>query len=103
VAAAACAWLRLRRLGVRVLGPVFYYDVIRSARGGQPIAFRCLYGCMLVFVLFWVYWSWFPGLDLSSFLRGRSITLVERSQFAGSFFTAFMVVQFAVALLVSQQ
>src|SRR6516165_4368090 len=52
VAAAAL----LRRGWLKLLGPVFFYDLIRTARRGRYVLLRCGYAGLLAFVLFWMAW-----------------------------------------------
>src|SRR5260370_19786680 len=51
--------LLLRRVWAWALGPLFFYDVVRTARRNWLIPVRCLYASFLVLVLFLVYTSWF--------------------------------------------
>ena len=51
--------LRFRQWA-QVFGPVFVYDLVRTARRGQLTGHRCLYAGLLLAMLLVVYWSWFP-------------------------------------------
>jgi ABC-type transport system involved in multi-copper enzyme maturation permease subunit len=91
----------LLRIAQRNLGPVFFYDLVRTARRGQQLAHRLLYAVLLLGLLFAVYWSWFPNYSPDSLLQEQAISPAERARFAGSFFTAFLGIQFAVVLFVT--
>jgi len=95
--------LVLRRQWYLLFGPVFFYDLVRTARRNQQIAHRVLYAILLTVILFIVYWSWFPysDVDFKRLLRGVEISITERSRFAESFFNTFMIVQMLVVVLVT--
>src|ERR1700693_963932 len=54
---------RLRTSLPKLLGPVFLYDLFRTARRNQQIAHRAFYAMVLLLVLSLVFWSWFPSFD----------------------------------------
>ncbi len=93
----------LRRAGQQFFGPVFFYDLVRTARRGQQIGHRVLYAVLLVGVILLVFWSWFPAvqLDFQRLWDGVPISLREKAQFAGTFFNTFMLVQFVVVVIVT--
>jgi ABC-type transport system involved in multi-copper enzyme maturation permease subunit len=91
----------LRRSLQRNLGPVFLYDLVRTARRGQQLGHRTLYAVLLLALLFAVYWSWFPSYGQDSLLHEQAIRPADKARFAGSFFMAFLGIQFAVVLLVT--
>jgi ABC-type transport system involved in multi-copper enzyme maturation permease subunit len=91
----------VRRGAQQTFGPVFFYDLVRTARREHQIGHRCLYAVLLLGLLFLVYWSWYPDRDLVNLWYGRTISPADRARFAGSFFTAFLAIQFAVVLLVT--
>lgn len=94
------AWL-LRHAGRPLFGPLFFYDLVRSSRRGEQIGHRCVYAIVLVCVLAVVYWSWFPGQSLEQLLRSKAMSGSERTRFADSFFTNFMMAQFVVVFLLT--
>src|SRR3954469_24746926 len=60
---ALVAWL-LRRSGpVELVGPLFFYDLVRLARRGRSTLVRCLYGLLLLVGLYVVYADHFPQFD----------------------------------------
>ena len=91
----------LCRMVQRNLGPVFFYDLVRTARRGQQLAHRLLYAALLLGLLFVVYFSWFPNYGPDSLLQEQAISPAEKARFASSFFTAFLGIQFTVVLLVT--
>src|SRR5262245_44757496 len=70
------------RGGGSLLGPVFFYDLVRTSRQGRHVVLRCAYAMVLLAVLFTVYASHFGGrvnpLDLFSTV---SISIHELPQF----------------------
>ena len=48
----------LRRGWVKLLGPVFFYDAIRSARRGRYFLVRTLYTGLILGLLCWTYFIW---------------------------------------------
>ena len=92
---------RSRREGGPILGPVFYYDLVRASRHGQIIGHRCLYAGLLTFVLFLAYTNRFPGYGIADLMHGQYLSVNERSRFAAGFFSNFMTLQFVVILLLT--
>ncbi len=84
--------LVLMRLGqLKLLGPVLFYDMIRSARRSRYFLLRGFYSLVLLLVLFFV-WMSVPAQNISA--RERS------SRLAMDYFEIFSIVQLvAVALL----
>jgi ABC-type transport system involved in multi-copper enzyme maturation permease subunit len=93
----------LRRTGQQFFGPVFFYDLVRTARRGKQIGHRVLYAVLLVGIILLVLWSWFPATHLNPqrLWDGVPISLREKAQFAGTFFNTFMLVQFLVVVVVT--
>ncbi len=102
------AWLLglgilLGRFAVRSVGPLFFYDVVRTARRNRLIPVRCLYGILLTVALFGVYTSWFgwPKEDWREVFHQPPIQRGRLPDFAQSFFYVFMFGQLAVVALVT--
>jgi len=102
------AWLvglviLLGRLGGRMAGPLFFYDVVRTARHNRLIPLRCLYAGFLTVALFGVYTSWFgwPREDWREVFDQPSIKRARLPEFAQSFSNVFMMGQLAVVALVT--
>jgi hypothetical protein len=49
------------RDGGSLLGPVFFYDLVRTSRKGRHIVLRCAYATLLLAVLFAIYANRFAG------------------------------------------
>lgn len=86
-----------------LVGPLFLYDLVRTSRRNPHIPLRCLYGGLLLGMLFLFYSSWFPSvLDRwENWFRGGTVPLGELHLFARSFFTTFLSVQLAAVVLVT--
>src|SRR5262249_57202789 len=87
---AACLLVLLRRGWQWLVGPVFYYDLIRSARRDRHILYRCLYALSLLLALCWVYWEWQTRVGGGEGLDAAT----EMPRFAGRFFGACLLMQF---------
>jgi ABC-type transport system involved in multi-copper enzyme maturation permease subunit len=78
----------------KLMGPVFFSDLVRMTRRGRYFLVRCLYAGALLFML-WVIWSsrvaWYGG----------SISANEMAAFAGTFFYWFMAVQFGMVIVLT--
>jgi ABC-type transport system involved in multi-copper enzyme maturation permease subunit len=84
-------------------GPLLFYDLLRTARRGRYVLLRCIYGSLLLATLIWLYLSWFAArnLDLLSLFASAEVENKRLSNFASSFFSIFMGVQFAAVLLLT--
>src|SRR5262249_43834920 len=97
--ALALLWRRARP---RLFGPVFRYDLVRSARQGRPWSLRALYAGLLLVVLFLLYSSPFAQPAGWAFLfEVARVPPKEVSAVANRFFAAFLCVQLGVVLLVT--
>jgi ABC-type transport system involved in multi-copper enzyme maturation permease subunit len=84
----------LRRGGRSVVGPLFFYDVVRLARRGRGPALRFVYGGALLAGLAFVYASEFSTSDLFDFSGDRQrIGLGEQARFAQTLVTALLLLQ----------
>jgi ABC-type transport system involved in multi-copper enzyme maturation permease subunit len=84
-----------RRGWVRLFGPVFYYDLLRSVRKNRTFVYRFCYAALLAVVISWTYLMWL--LDH----RGGAVSASQMQDFAGRFSYTFMCVQFALAALLT--
>src|SRR5580693_6390921 len=81
---------------MRVVGPVFWYDLVRVARR-QPLAlWRAAYGLALLAALFILYSTELPQAWL-----GGHVPPKDAANFANRFFNVFAAVQFAVIFLIT--
>ncbi|MBL8794522.1 MAG: ABC transporter permease subunit [Planctomycetia bacterium] len=92
----------LRRGWVKLLGPVFFWDVVRTARRGA-LGLRVLYTGFLWFMLLAA--AFFYSLaaldDPWALFTASRVPARELSDIAASYFAVFMAVQFIVALLLT--
>ena len=70
VAVVLLAWLVGAGLVLRgdlawVFGPVFAYDLVRTARNGRHNVLRCMYGVVLLVVLYLFFEHWFSQYTAS--------------------------------------
>src|SRR5205807_126964 len=84
-----------RRGWLRLFGPVFYYDLLRSVRKNRTFVYRFCYASMLGIVIGWIYLMWVVDR------RGGTLSIREMPQFAASFSYTFVCVQFALAALLT--
>lgn len=93
---------RFHRLCVRFAGPVFRYDLIRTARRGHLMGHRFVYGMLLMVVLYLVFATWFPEVAQGyNLFESRSLPVKHCSRFAESFFWTFLSIQLALIILVT--
>lgn len=94
------AW---RRSGLRLFGPMLLYDLIRTARRGRHLWFRCLYAASLLVMLYMVYTTWFvgQGFDAATVFTGNALPISEVPRFAESFLISFFGVQLLAVLVLT--
>jgi ABC-type transport system involved in multi-copper enzyme maturation permease subunit len=91
-----------RKGWIRLLGPVLFYDAIRTGRRSRYIVLRCLYATAFLFVMYWTYttflnsrWLIFtPKRFLPAAGAGSILRQSEAAALAASFFYNAMKVQF---------
>jgi ABC-type transport system involved in multi-copper enzyme maturation permease subunit len=81
-------------LAVSLVGPVFFYDLVRLTRRGRYFLIRVVYALGLL-LLIYIIWS----NDLA--LRGGNMSPAQLAQFANQFFFAFVGVQLGMVLLLT--
>lgn len=93
----------LRRGWIKLFGPVLFFDLVRTTRNGRQVALRCLYACGLLFLLYFLYSSWFPSRtnDLERMFAVETMQGKDMPRFAGACFTMFMGMQFLVVLVLT--
>jgi ABC-type transport system involved in multi-copper enzyme maturation permease subunit len=93
----------LARRGWLVLfGPVFFYDLVRTARQGRTFLLRGAYAVALLVVLFLIYSAWFGGSDSLDDLFGEvHVGVQELADFGARFFLTFVGVQFGAVFLLA--
>jgi ABC-type transport system involved in multi-copper enzyme maturation permease subunit len=84
-----------------LIGPLFFYDLVRLARRGRGIVLRFLYVVFLFYTLWVLYRGYFPEYDLlgDPFAIGRPMPSNEMARFAESFVMSVLTVQ-GIAVLV---
>ncbi len=88
----ALPWWRSRP---RLLGPLYFYDLLRLARRGRSTLLRTIYALTLLGGFYLTYTSRFPQHDLVTdpFGSGPTISVSQRSRLAATFGAAILVVQ----------
>lgn len=87
---------------MRIPGPLFHFELVRSTRRGNHLRLRVLFALALLVGLFLVYLDHFPDRNALAiaFQLNATLTIPEMANFAESFAFAFLMVQmFAVVLL----
>jgi ABC-type transport system involved in multi-copper enzyme maturation permease subunit len=80
--------------GDALIGPLFFYDLVRLARRGRSTGLRILYGGLLLVVLAWVYaYHFSPEAALRFSDSGASVSLRQQARFAQTFATTLLLVQ----------
>ncbi len=87
-----------RRLWSAAFGPVLFYDLLRVSRQGRAYVLRSVYALVLLIVLFFVYSGQFGSTNP---FATPHLSIDDLSQFADSFFTAFLAVQLGAVLLLT--
>lgn len=85
-----------------LVGPVFFFDLVRTTRRGHVFGIRFLYGCALLGALLWYFARWFPQWDgsLHGLFLQQSLSWGESGEFAQNFlFTLLGVQNFTLVLL----
>src|SRR4051812_28633773 len=83
---------------MKLLGPVFWYDLVRLARRQRLALTRAVYGLALLAVLLLLYVEKLPHADL---LAGGRVRPAEAADFAAASFYAFITVQLAAVILLT--
>jgi ABC-type transport system involved in multi-copper enzyme maturation permease subunit len=78
-----------------LVGPLFYYELVRLARKGRSTVLRCAYALTLLAALFLAYNARFPEYDLwsPSLLPAKPQSALELSRLAQGFVYAILRVQ----------
>jgi ABC-type transport system involved in multi-copper enzyme maturation permease subunit len=97
------ALVRRGRRGGTLVGPLFFYELIRLARRGRSTLLRTCYALALLAGLYLVYTSRFPQHDLLArpFAPGPNVTLSARADLAASFVGVILALQEAAVLVLT--
>jgi ABC-type transport system involved in multi-copper enzyme maturation permease subunit len=96
-------WRAERRGGLQMIGPLFFYDLVRLARRGRTTLLRCVYALFLLGALYLVYAEYFPRHDFlhQPFDAGLRISLTLQGKFTREFVTAILALQGAAVLVLT--
>src|SRR6266849_2745756 len=82
-----------------LFGPVLFYDLLRATRRGRYVWLRCVYGAVLLIMLFVFYYNWSGSIwDVFAL---EHVARNEAARFAEEFFHAFISVQFVTVVLLT--
>jgi ABC-type transport system involved in multi-copper enzyme maturation permease subunit len=86
-----------------LVGPLFYYDLMRLARRGRSILLRVTYASALLVAMFLAYHDRFPTHDLlsSPLAPPRSVPASQLSSLAEAFVFSLLVVQTAAVFILT--
>ena len=92
---------RRRRPGL--VGPLFYWELVRLARRGQDARARFIFAGALFVILGLFTISYFPGTPLSQLFTGtsQSLSLEQSARFGDRFATTFIVGQLLILALLT--
>jgi len=84
-------------------GPVLYCDLVRTTRRGRSYFVRCGYAIALLVVLYFLFLSWANDSRRGAVEDAGAWTLPphEMAEFAYSFFSTFLIAQFALVVLLT--
>jgi ABC-type transport system involved in multi-copper enzyme maturation permease subunit len=91
----------VRNRDAQLLGPLFYYDLIRLARRGRIILPRCAYGLLLLVGLFLAYHGRFGNPGPVSPAPGVQIDPRQMARFAEHYFLVVLILQAAAVLVLT--
>src|SRR5262249_48535068 len=94
----------LRRGWVKLVGPVLFYELVRTGRRGRYLPVRCLYAFLLLSVLLFDYAAWFLFYSHQPFhdiFYGASLSAGDMANFALSFFVVFTCLQLTAVFLLT--
>jgi ABC-type transport system involved in multi-copper enzyme maturation permease subunit len=93
----------LRRFWAWLLGPLFFYDLVRTARRNRPIPARCCFAIAMLAVIFLFYVNWF-NLRLNSWdelFSPPAVRLDSLAAFGSSMFSFFFGMQYLAVFLLT--
>ena len=93
----------LRRFWSWLFGPLFFYDLVRTARRNRLIPARCSFAIAMLAVVFFFYLDWFH-LPLTSWEQLFSTPSVTRNQvasFGSTMFSWFFGMQYVAVILLT--
>jgi ABC-type Na+ efflux pump permease subunit len=93
----------LRRFWAWLLGPLFIYDLVRTARRNRLIPVICIYGVALLALVFILYGKWFDlrGDSWEELFSTQSLQRERLADFGSSMSALFFGMQFLAVLLLT--
>jgi ABC-type transport system involved in multi-copper enzyme maturation permease subunit len=82
---------------LKLLGPVLFYDMIRTARRSRYSIMRIFYGCALLFILAYM----FLMLFLQTQIQNRQMERREFAMVAEGFFFGFILIQMVLVIVLT--
>lgn len=90
-----------RRSFVWLVGPVFFYDLLRLSRRGRFLALRTGYAALLLVLILLFYRSWAARYGTEGFFDAVRVPVAEMPRLAERLFTMFMAAQFVAVFLLT--
>lgn len=85
-----------------LVGPLFFYDLVRLARRGRSILLRCFYALSLLGALCLAYTDRFPTFDTwRQAFEPRQVRLNQLADFSRGFILAVLLAQSAAVLIIT--
>ncbi len=92
----------VRQSRARLVGPVLFYDLIRSARRGRTFLLRAAYALALLVALSLLYASYLSrGDHFESLFGGPRVGTQQVAEFGSNFFLTFMGLQFGAVFVLT--
>jgi ABC-type transport system involved in multi-copper enzyme maturation permease subunit len=93
----------LRRFWSWLLGPLFFYDLVRTARRNRLIPTRCLFAVALLVLIFFLYLNWFgfPGDSWDDWFLAPSLRRDDLASFGSWTFSLFFGMQYLAVFLLT--
>jgi ABC-type transport system involved in multi-copper enzyme maturation permease subunit len=93
----------LRRFWAWLLGPLFFYDLVRTVRRNRLIPVRCLFAIALLAVVFLFYLNWFGlrGDSWGELFLAPSVRREDLASFGSSMFSLFFGMQYLAVFLLT--
>ncbi len=84
-----------------LLGPVLWYDLVRTTRRGRHVLLRCGYLLFLLAAIFLLYEKHVSDQTRRGLFGASTLAPHEMAEFTDAFFSAFTMIQFFVILLIT--
>lgn len=94
-------WYWIRKRQIRIIGPMFWYELVRLARRGQQPRLRVLLVSLLLVGLFVTYLREFQGEELTALSGSSQLKLDRSARFAETFLITFLSAQMLAVILIT--